>query len=94
MKSQTTVEDVPIWSTPAYIEPDGRDTLPDGTPYHPEGLRLYLRCRRRTRAFYLRRSDDLPGQRTLEVPYCVAIGPRTTMDRTRSYRGRDHRPDL
>ncbi|GCF14086.1 hypothetical protein Harman_20210 [Haloarcula mannanilytica] len=83
MKSQTTIKDVPIWSTPAYNEPDGPHTLDDGTPYHPEGFGCgFMVAVEGTRAFYPGDSDVLPGHRTLEVSLlCPPIGPRATMDR-------------
>ncbi|PSP70289.1 hydrolase, partial [Halobacteriales archaeon QH_8_67_27] len=37
-RDSITVGDIPIWTVPAYNEPNGPHTRPDGTPFHPEGF--------------------------------------------------------
>jgi len=83
MKEQVTVDDVPIWTTPAYNEPDGSHTRPDGTPYHPEGFGCgFLVDVEGTRAFWPGDTDVLPGHRSIDVSlFCPPIGQRFTMDR-------------
>ncbi len=82
MKDQVTVGDVPVWTTPAYNEPDGPHTRPDGTPYHPEGFGCgFLVDVEGTRVFWPGDTDVLPGHRTVDVSlFCPPIGQRFTMN--------------
>lgn len=82
-REQLEVGGVPVWTSPAHNEPDGPHTLPDGTPYHPEGFGCgFMIAVDGTRVYYPGDSDVLPGHRTLETSvFCPPIGPRATMDR-------------
>jgi L-ascorbate metabolism protein UlaG (beta-lactamase superfamily) len=82
-KDHLTVDGVELWTSPAYNEPDGPHTRPDGTPYHPEGFGCGFMFRRNgRRVYYPGDSDVLPGHRTLNLDvFCPPIGPRATMDR-------------
>jgi L-ascorbate metabolism protein UlaG (beta-lactamase superfamily) len=83
MKDSVTVGGVDIWTTPAYNEPDGPHTRPDGTPYHPEGFGCgFLVELGDTDVFWLGDTDVLPGHRGMDVSlFCPPIGQRFTMDR-------------
>ncbi|MFC7021210.1 MULTISPECIES: MBL fold metallo-hydrolase [Haloarcula] len=97
MKDQVTVGDVPVWTTPAYNEPDGPHTRPDGTPYHPEGFGCgFLVDVEGTRVFWPGDTDVLPGHRTVDVSlFCPPIGQRFTMDaREAAALAATIRPDL
>ena len=82
-KDALTVGDVAIWSLPAYNEPDGPHTRPDGTPYHPEGFGCgFLVELDGTRVLFPGDTDVLPGHRSIDVSlFCPPIGQRFTMDR-------------
>ena len=84
MKDQITVGETPVWTTPAYNEPDGPHTRPDGTPYHAEGFGCgFLADVEGTRCFWPGDTDVLPGHRTVDVSlFCPPIGQRFTMDQT------------
>jgi len=83
MKDSFSVGPVDVWTTPAYNEPDGPHTRPDGTPYHPEGFGCgYLVELGGASVFWPGDSDVLPGHRTMDVSlFCPPIGQRFTMDR-------------
>jgi len=83
MKDSLSVAGVDVWTTPAYNEPDGPHTRPDGTPYHPEGFGCgFLLDVADTSVFWPGDSDVLPGHRTIDVSlFCPPIGQRFTMDR-------------
>ena len=83
MKASITVDGVPVWTTPAYNEPDGPHTRPDGTPYHPEGFGCgFLVSVDGVRVCWPGDTDALGGHRTMETTvFCPPIGPRFTMDR-------------
>ena len=74
---------VPIWTVPAYNEPDGPHTRPDGSPFHPEGRGCgYLLSFDRTRVFWPGDTDVLAGHAELDVSLFVPpIGGSFTMDR-------------
>jgi len=82
-KDSLTVGDVPIWTVPAYNEPDGPHTRPDGTPYHPDGFGCgFLVELDGTRVLFPGDTDVLPGHRSIDVSlFCPPIGQRFTMDR-------------
>lgn len=83
MKDTLSVGDVKLWSIPAYNEPDGPNTRPDGTPYHPEGFGCgFVLTVDGTRILCPGDTDVLPGHRTIDVSlFCPPIGQRFTMDR-------------
>jgi L-ascorbate metabolism protein UlaG (beta-lactamase superfamily) len=83
MKDSCSVGDVDVWTTPAYNEPDGPHTRPDGTPYHPEGFGCgFIVDVEGTDVFWPGDTDVLPGHRSIEVSlFCPPIGQRFTMDR-------------
>jgi len=83
MKASITVDDVLLWTIPAYNEPDGPHTRPDGTPYHPEGFGCgFVIAVEGTRVCYPGDTDVLPGHRTVDTSlFCPPIGQRFTMDR-------------
>ena len=74
---------VQIWTIPAYNDPDGSNTRPDGTPYHPEGFGCgFVLDVEGTRILCPGDTDVLPGHRTIDVSlFCPPIGQRFTMDR-------------
>ena len=82
-KESLETDGVRIWSVPAYNEPDGPNTRPDGTPYHPEGFGCgFLLDVEGTRILYPGDTDVLPGHRSIDVSlFCPPIGQRFTMDR-------------
>lgn len=81
--SALTVSGVKVWSIPAYNEPDGPNTRPDGTPYHPEGFGCgFVLDVDGTRILCPGDTDVLPGHRSIDVSlFCPPIGQRFTMDR-------------
>jgi L-ascorbate metabolism protein UlaG (beta-lactamase superfamily) len=84
MKDTLSVGPVDIWTTPAYNEPDGPHTRPDGTPYHPEGFGCGFLVELDGRdVFWPGDTDVLPGHRTIDVSLlCPPIGRSNhTMDR-------------
>jgi L-ascorbate metabolism protein UlaG (beta-lactamase superfamily) len=82
-KDSVSVGDVTAWSVPAYNKPDGPNTRPDGTPYHPEGFGCgYVLNVEGTRILYPGDTDVLPGHRTIDCSlFCPPIGQRFTMNR-------------
>lgn len=77
------VASVPFWTVPAYNEPDGPHTRPDGTPYHQEGLGCgFLLSIGGLRVFWPGDTDVLPGHAELDVDVLLPpIGGAFTMDR-------------
>lgn len=82
-KESLTESGVKIWTIPAYNEPDGPNTRPDGTPYHPKGFGCgFVLDVEGTRILCPGDTDVLPGHRTIDVSlFCPPIGQRFTMDR-------------
>jgi len=78
-----TVDDVPIWTVPAYNEENGPHTRPDGTPFHPEGFGCgFVVDVEGKRVLYPGDTDALGPHQNVEVSvFCPPIGPRFTMDR-------------
>jgi L-ascorbate metabolism protein UlaG (beta-lactamase superfamily) len=76
-------EDYPVWTVPAYNEPDGPHTRRDGTPFHPEGMGCgYLLAVDGTRVFFPGDTDALDGHAELETDiFMPPIGGAFTMDR-------------
>lgn len=77
------VEGTPIWTVPAYNEPDGPHTRTDGSPYHPEGRGCgFLLSVDGTRIFWPGDTDVLAGHAELDVDvFLPPIGGSFTMDR-------------
>jgi len=75
---------VPVWTMPAYNEPDGPHTRADGTPYHPKGRGCgFLLSVSGTRVFWPGDTDVLAGHDELDVSlFCPPIGGSFTMDRS------------
>lgn len=77
------VEEVPLWTVPAYNEPNGPHTRADGTPYHPQGRGCgFLLSVDGTRIFWPGDTDVLDGHEALDVDvFLPPIGGSFTMDR-------------
>jgi L-ascorbate metabolism protein UlaG (beta-lactamase superfamily) len=77
------VEEIPLWTVPAYNEPDGPHTRADGTPYHPQGRGCgFLLSVDGTRIFWPGDTDVLDGHEALDVDvFLPPIGGSFTMDR-------------
>ena len=82
-RDSITVGDVPVWTVPAYNEPNGPHTRPDGTPFHPEGFGCgFLVDVEGKRVLYPGDTDALGPHQNVEASvFCPPIGPRFTMDR-------------
>ncbi|WP_436925844.1 MBL fold metallo-hydrolase [Halosimplex amylolyticum] len=82
-RDSITVGDVPVWTVPAYNEPDGPHTRPDGTPFHPEGFGCgFLVAVEGKRVLYPGDTDALGPHQNVDVSvFCPPIGPRFTMNR-------------
>lgn len=82
-EAQLIAADTPIWTVPAYNEPDGPHTRADGTPIHPEGRGCgFLLSVDGTRLFWTGDTDVLPGHEQLDVDVLLPpIGGTFTMDR-------------
>jgi L-ascorbate metabolism protein UlaG (beta-lactamase superfamily) len=83
MEDELVVEDVPIWTVPAYNDPDGKNVRDDGTPIHPEGIGCgFVAAVDDTNVFWTGDSDVLPGHEELDVSLFVpSIAQSYTMDR-------------
>ncbi len=83
MEDERLVGDVPIWTVPAYNEPDGPHTNADGSPVHPRGFGCgFLLAVDGTRLFWPGDTDVLEGHEALDVDvFCPPIGGSFTMDR-------------
>jgi len=77
------IADTPLWTVPAYNEPDGPRTRANGQPYHPEGRGCgYLLSVDGTRIFWPGDTDVLEGHSELDVDVLLPpIGGAFTMDR-------------
>lgn len=82
-QSDRLVADVPLWTVPAYNEPDGPHTRSDGTPYHPKGRGCgFLLAIGDRRVFWPGDTDVLDGHAALDVDvFLPPIGGTFTMDR-------------
>ena len=82
-EAQLIAADTPIWTVPAYNEPDGPHTRADGTPIHPEGRGCgFLLSVDGTRLFWPGDTDVLAGHEELDVDVLLPpIGGTFTMDR-------------
>jgi L-ascorbate metabolism protein UlaG (beta-lactamase superfamily) len=83
MEDETLVEDVPIWTMPAYNREDGPNVDASGEPIHPKGIGCgFLLALDDTRVFWPGDSDVLDGHDRLDVSLFVpSIARSCTMDR-------------
>jgi len=83
MEDDVVAADLPVWTVPAYNDPDGPHTAADGTPFHPEGLGCgFLISFEGTTMFWPGDTDVLAGHAELEVDvFLPPIGGAFTMDR-------------
>lgn len=83
MEEALSAAEVKIWTIPAYNLPDGPNTRPDGTPYHPKGFGCgFLVEIDGTRVLCTGDTDVLPGHEHVDASlFCPPIGQRFTMDR-------------
>ena len=83
MQDELLANDVPIWTVPAYNDPEGPNVNADGTPVHPKGIGCgFLVDVDGTRVFWPGDSDALPGHDELDVSLFVpSIAKSFTMDR-------------
>ncbi|MDS0221201.1 MBL fold metallo-hydrolase [Haloarcula sp. S1AR25-5A] len=83
MEADVLVDDVPIWTMPAYNHEDGPNVNDDGSPIHPKGIGCgFLVAVDDTRVFWPGDSDVLDGHAELDVSLFVpSIAKNYTMDR-------------
>jgi L-ascorbate metabolism protein UlaG (beta-lactamase superfamily) len=83
MEADLLVDDVPIWTMPAYNHEDGRNVKDDGTPIHPKGIGCgFLVALDDTRVFWTGDTDVLDGHAELDVSLFVpTIAQTYTMNR-------------
>ncbi len=83
MEDEALLADVPLWTVPAYNDPDGPRTRPDGTPFHPRGRGCgFLLSLGGTRVFWPGDTDVIDGHEKLDVDVFVPpIGGSFTMNR-------------
>jgi len=83
MEDEAVVDDVPIWTMPAYNREDGPNVRADGSPIHPKGIGCgFLLSLAGTRVFWPGDSDVLAGHEELDVSLFVpSIAQSFTMDR-------------
>ncbi|WP_336329643.1 MULTISPECIES: MBL fold metallo-hydrolase [unclassified Haloarcula] len=83
MEADVLVDDVPIWTMPAYNHEDGRNVKDDGSPIHPKGIGCgFLVSLDDTRAFWPGDTDVLDGHAELDVSLFVpTIAKNYTMNR-------------
>jgi len=83
-ETQGVAADIPVWTVPAYNDPDGPRLRSDGTPFHPEGRGCgFLLDIEGTQLFWPGDTDVLAGHAELDVDvFCPPIGGAFTMDRT------------
>jgi L-ascorbate metabolism protein UlaG (beta-lactamase superfamily) len=83
MEDELLAGEVPIWTVPAYNDPEGPNVNDDGTPIHPKGIGCgFLVDVDGTRMFWPGDSDVLPGHEELDVSLFVpSIAKNFTMDR-------------
>ncbi|MBV0923154.1 MBL fold metallo-hydrolase [Halomicroarcula limicola] len=83
MEDELVVDDVPIWTVPAYNDPDGPNVDESGDPIHPKGIGCgFLVSIDGVRVFWPGDSDVLPGHSELDVSLFVpSISQSYTMDR-------------
>ena len=83
MEADVLVDDVPIWTMPAYNHEDGRNVKDDGSPIHPKGIGCgFLVSLDDTRVFWPGDTDVLDGHAELDVSLFVpSIAKNYTMNR-------------
>ncbi|EMA23380.1 MBL fold metallo-hydrolase [Haloarcula argentinensis] len=83
MEADVLVDDVPIWTMPAYNHEDGRNLKDDGSPIHPKGIGCgFLVSLDDTRVFWPGDTDVLDGHAELDVSLFVpSIAKNYTMNR-------------
>jgi L-ascorbate metabolism protein UlaG (beta-lactamase superfamily) len=83
MEDECLVDDVPIWTMPAYNHADGPNVDATGDPIHPKGIGCgFLLSLADTRVFWPGDSDVLDGHAELDVSlFCPSIAQNFTMDR-------------
>ncbi|GGK62448.1 MBL fold metallo-hydrolase [Haloarcula sebkhae] len=83
MEANVLVDDVPIWTMPAYNHEDGRNVKDDGSPIHPKGIGCgFLVSLDDTRVFWPGDTDVLDGHAELDVSLFVpSIAKNYTMNR-------------
>jgi L-ascorbate metabolism protein UlaG (beta-lactamase superfamily) len=83
MEADVVAADLPVWTVPAYNEPDGPRTRADGSPIHPKGFGCgYLLSVAGTTLFWPGDTDVLDGHAALDVDvFLPPIGGSFTMDR-------------
>ncbi|MDT3435010.1 MBL fold metallo-hydrolase [Haloarcula sp. 1CSR25-25] len=83
MEADVLVDDVPIWTMPAYNHEDGRNVKDDGTPIHPKGIGCgFLVAIDDIRVFWTGDTDVLEGHAELDVSLFVpSIAQHYTMNR-------------
>ncbi|RLN01244.1 MBL fold metallo-hydrolase [Haloarcula sp. Atlit-7R] len=83
MEADVLVDDVPIWTMPAYNHEDGRNVKDDGNPIHPKGIGCgFLVSLDDTRVFWPGDTDVLDGHAELDVSLFVpSIAKNFTMNR-------------
>ncbi|MDQ2071831.1 MBL fold metallo-hydrolase [Haloarcula sp. NS06] len=83
MEADVLVDDVPIWTMPAYNHEDGRNVKDDGSPIHPRGIGCgFLVSLDDTRVFWPGDTDVLDGHAELDVSLFVpTIAKNYTMNR-------------
>ncbi|EMA24954.1 MBL fold metallo-hydrolase [Haloarcula marismortui] len=83
MEADVLVDDVPIWTMPAYNHEDGRNLKDDGSPIHPKGIGCgFLVAIDDTRVFWPGDTDVLDGHAELDVSLFVpSIAKNYTMNR-------------
>lgn len=97
MEDELVAADCPVWTVPAYNEPDGPNVQADGTPIHPEGIGCgFLVEVGGERVFWPGDSDVLPGHEELDVDvFAPSIASNYTMDRhSAADLAEEMRPDL
>ncbi|MFB6311191.1 MAG: MBL fold metallo-hydrolase [Salinirussus sp.] len=82
-EDEVAVNDVPIFTVPAFNAPDGPHTRSNGTPYHPEGFGCgFVIAIGGHRVFWPGDTDVLPGHTALQIDVVLPpIGGSFTMDR-------------
>jgi L-ascorbate metabolism protein UlaG (beta-lactamase superfamily) len=83
MEADVLVDDVPIWTMPAYNHEDGQNVKDDGSPIHPKGIGCgFLVAIDDTRVFWPGDTDVLDGHAELDVSLFVpSIAQNFTMNR-------------
>ncbi len=83
MEDDRLVDDLPLWTVPAYNDPDGPNVDETGEPIHPKGIGCgFLVAVDGTRVFWPGDTDVLPGHGELDADVFVpSIAKNYTMDR-------------